>query len=197
MTSQRSFFSFVALTVFSLSSFAECRAGSLERAVQGPNHDLKRDTSPLYRGWALAIATDCPADTLRCGKATCCPNDAYCGTEQNTNSNICCPGAAGCGFQVALDSRCADTSWVLWETNKDPICCLPGQQGVQPAPADYYGKCVPAASSVPAASLATKIGSGATAFIPIPTDLCGTTAPPPTVSIMKRSVATVAALLKG
>ncbi|KAJ9616719.1 hypothetical protein H2200_000438 [Cladophialophora chaetospira] len=196
MTSKPSFWSLLALTIFCLSTLTECRVGSLERAVQGPNHHLKRDTSPLYRGWALAIATACPANTYRCGKASCCPEDSYCGTEQNTNSNICCPEAAGCGFQVALDSRCADTSWVLWETNKDPICCLPGQQGVQPNLADYYGKCVPAASSVPAASLATKIGSGATAFIPIPTSLCGKTAPPPTVSIMKRSAATVAAHLK-
>ncbi|KIW35711.1 uncharacterized protein PV07_02393 [Cladophialophora immunda] len=195
MTLKLSLCTFVAFMVFSFFSLADCRASSKERAVGVPHH-LKRDTSPLYRGWALSIPTECPKNTFRCGKATCCPDNSWCGTEQNTNSNICCPEEAGCGFQVALDSRCADTSWVLWETNKDPICCLEGQTGVQPAAADYYGKCVPAASSVASESLATMIGSGPTAFIPIPSNLCGTTAPPPTVSIMKRSKATVAARLK-
>ena len=47
---------------------------------------------------------------------------------------------------------------VLWTTRHDPICCLPGQIGVQPAPDDYYGKCVPGTSKVPATSLATKVG---------------------------------------
>ena len=147
----------MTLMVFNPFTSANSNPSVMERAVQDPAGPVKRADDPLYRGWALAIYGDCPAKTFRCGLHSCCPEGSGCGTEQNTESNICCPGTAGCGFQVALDNRCADTSWTLWETNNDPICCLPGQKGTQPIDTTSYGSCVPATKSVAKASLATKV----------------------------------------
>lgn len=118
---------------------------------------VKRDDDIPIRGWALAIADTCPDGTGRCGKASCCPYGSYCDDTADTNSNFCCPSSLGCGFQLALDSRCADVTWTLWSTNKDPICCLAGQQGTQPASDEYYGRCVPGLSAVAQSNLATKV----------------------------------------
>jgi hypothetical protein len=132
---------------------------TLTSAHPGPNPGLSlaERANAFHRGWALSEPVTCPDDTFRCGKGQCCPNDSYCYTTSDTLSNICCPTGEDCAYHIALDSRCADTSWVLWTNHHDPICCLPGQLGVQPAPTDYYGKCVPGTSKVPAASLATKV----------------------------------------
>jgi hypothetical protein len=144
---------------FFLLTLAAGRVGSPVPGAQDLPH-LKR-ADGLIRGWAMAIPTTakCPANTFLCGESSCCPNGSWCYTTLDTNSNICCPNGPNldCGYQVALDSRCADINWVLWKTNKDPICCLKGQKGVQPAPNEDYGTCVPSASKVPIASLATKV----------------------------------------
>jgi hypothetical protein len=131
----------------------------LTSALPGPSPGLSLNprADAFWRGWALSHTGDCPADTKGCGKGQCCPDDSYCYTTSDTLSNICCPTGYDCAYHIALDSRCADTDWVLWTTRHDPICCLPGQLGVQPAPDDWYGECVPGTSKVPAASLATKV----------------------------------------
>jgi len=130
---------------------------SLISALPGPAPALIPRADAFFRGWALSEPGSCPNNTFRCGKAQCCPDDSYCYTTSDLLSNICCPYGEDCAYHVALDSRCADTTWVLWTTDHDPICCLPGQLAVQPAPTAYYGSCVPGTSSVPTASLATKV----------------------------------------
>ena len=148
--------SLLLLETLCLSTFA--RVGSPIPVAQDL-HQLKRDDG-LIRGWAMAIPTNakCPGNTGLCGESSCCPEGSWCYTESDTYSNLCCPYGPdkNCAYQVALDNRCADVNWVLWKTKHDPICCLKGQKGVQPAAGDDYGTCVPSSSKVPAASLATK-----------------------------------------
>lgn len=130
----------------------------LIHALPRPGPDLVARDDAFSRGWALASwNADCPDGTFRCGRGSCCPNDAWCYTTSDTESNICCPDERDCAYHIALDSRCANTSWVLWTTNLDPICCLPGQEGVQPADGNTYGDCVAQNSSIPTASVATKV----------------------------------------
>jgi len=155
----------------------------LTGALPGPAPALAPRADAFFRGWPLSEPDSCPDSTFRCGKAQCCPNAAYCYTTTDLLSNICCPsggdnGDEDCAYDIALDSRCANTSWVLWTSNHNPICCLSGQLAVQPASTQYYGSCVPGTSSVPAASLATKIGSGPTVTAPLPSTFVATAAAP-------------------
>jgi hypothetical protein len=67
-----------------------------------------------------------------------------------------------CGYNVTGtggDNRCAVDSWVLFTTNKDPICCLPGEIGTNAATDENYGHCLAAGLSVPSPSLATLVCS--------------------------------------
>jgi hypothetical protein len=58
-------------------------------------------------------------------------------------------------------NRCAVDSWVLFTTNKDPICCEPGETGTNAAANEYYGHCIAAGVGVPQASIATLVCSAA------------------------------------
>jgi hypothetical protein len=139
------------LIILPLSNLITALPGPVPAPALVPRADA------FHRGWPLAEAGTCPSDTFRCGKAQCCPSDSWCAESTDLLSNICCPYDDDCAFFVALDSRCADTSWVLWTSNHDPICCLPGQLAVQPASTEYYGHCVPGTSKVPKKMLATKV----------------------------------------
>jgi hypothetical protein len=63
----------------------------------------------------------------------------------------------GCGPDVVKNSRCADPSWVMFTTVLDPICCLPGEIGVQPQSGETYGHCVNSSASVPSGQLAVPV----------------------------------------
>jgi hypothetical protein len=127
----------------------------------------ERNLFPIIQGWAL-IEDNCPADTISCGARTCCPTGSGCDTSLS-GSNVCCPidgeyftlaihklttiPANGCSADVQKLSRCADSDWVLWLTNHDPICCLPGQIAIAPTDSEDYGHCVPAGSAMTSGQL--------------------------------------------
>jgi hypothetical protein len=50
-------------------------------------------------------------------------------------------------------------TWVLFTTNKDPICCMPGETGTNAAADENYGHCIASGLSVPQASMATLVCS--------------------------------------
>ena len=66
----------------------------------------------------------------------------------------------GCAYDVSKNSRCAVSTWVEFLTIKDPICCMPGEIGVQPLESEYYGHCVPAGTSEPPDMLASQVSTG-------------------------------------
>jgi hypothetical protein len=67
----------------------------------------------------------------------------------------------GCAYDVSKNSRCAVSTWVEFLTIKDPICCMPGEIGVQPLESEYYGHCVPAGTNEPPDMLASQVSRGA------------------------------------
>jgi hypothetical protein len=63
-----------------------------------------------------------------------------------------------CGYNVTHSgSNCAVSTWVKFTTRLDPICCEPGEIGVQPAEGATYGNCEPAGTDVPPDQLASKV----------------------------------------
>jgi hypothetical protein len=97
----------------------------------------------IVQGWAL-VEDNCPSGTDLCGVRSCCPFGSYCDTLSSPNSNFCCATSDACGASVMSvpgDSRCALESWNLFNTTKDPICCLPGEVGLNPTPDEAYGHC--------------------------------------------------------
>ncbi|KUJ07025.1 uncharacterized protein LY89DRAFT_743352 [Mollisia scopiformis] len=135
--------------------------------VTSPNAPLSKRDDSAVQGWAL-VEDECPSGTGTCGARSCCPLDSWCDTSETEYSNICCPTREGCGYNVThLSSRCAVDTWVLFTTNKDPICCLPGEVGTDAAASENYGHCVPAGVALPASvGSATLIGSGGTTIPP-------------------------------
>jgi hypothetical protein len=97
------------------------------------------------------------------------PRIRICAVQRVSDSNFLPPklevgadesAGDGCGYNVTRgDNRCAVDSWVLFTTNKEPICCMPGEQGTNAAPTENYGHCLQPGVSVPSASLATLVCS--------------------------------------
>jgi len=147
----------IAATILLVSRATTCHELKL---VTGPQQSqVKRQQ--VAPGWAL-VEDLCPPGNGGCGKRSCCPIGTYCDAIENSNSNFCCLTRDVCGYEVEQNSRCADDTWVMWLTIKDPICCMPGEIGVQPGPGEYYGHCVAADSSVPTNSRATLAGASST-----------------------------------
>jgi len=144
-------------SAFLLSSLAIHASAS---AVQNDAAFLKRNLFPTVQGWALVEDT-CPDGTTGCGQRTCCPTGSTCDTSLH-GSNVCCPTGDSCAQAVQQDSHCADSAWVLFETNHDPLCCLPGQIAVDPTEDEDYGHCVDAGTPLTSGAItATLVGAGA------------------------------------